>query len=52
MITGDNPLTACHVAKDIRMTKKPHTLILTPPNEYGESTSKRRRRRLFSSPKI
>lgn len=33
MITGDNPLTACHVAKELRFTRKP-ILVLT--NNDGE----------------
>lgn len=36
MITGDNPLTACHVAKELKMTRK-EMLILEKPNALDGS---------------
>ncbi|GAB1606814.1 manganese-transporting ATPase 13A1 [Argonauta hians] len=37
MITGDNPLTACHVAQELRITHSDHTLVLQPPNKLADT---------------
>ncbi|CAH6720163.1 endoplasmic reticulum transmembrane helix translocase [[Candida] jaroonii] len=38
MITGDNPLTACHVAKEVKITTK-ETLILDAPEDHHDLKS-------------
>lgn len=41
MITGDNPLTACHVAKELRFSRRT-IVILTPPEEAAHESSEYR----------
>lgn len=36
MITGDNPLTACHVAKQLKITTRKSLLLQPPANLSGD----------------
>ncbi len=39
MITGDNPLTACHVAGQLKLIDKKHAVVLSKENEDSNNSS-------------